>query len=831
MPTPPMTTTATRAAPANALATARAPASGPRARASRVPAPRVHDATAGVGVLLQTTAARRGDDRRLGGSGLRRGGSAPARLPARVRHSSARASASVPRRGVPFASPVPGVGRAVVGLGPMSIALAPRSRRRRRSRAITVSARAGAGALEALEPAANLPTSYFAEDDASASASAEVIMPPPSSKLADVFPYLFRVSVAQRGTALRLGLAVAFMVVQKSTGLAVPILFKHAVDHLTQAAILGNTDALVASSLEAAALALVASGAFKAVSGLATELRSVAFTPVAQAAGRRVALQVFNHVLNLDLSFHLDRRTGALQRIIDRGTRSITMVFRAVVFTFMPTAMELVLVCALLWNAFSWHVVAVVLTTFVAYVGWTVRMTGVSAELRKIANKMDGVTTGKAVDALLNYETVSVFGNVALEAKQYDGLLRSYHEAALGSERASSALNAGQAVILAAGMTGVLACAALGVGRGGAHALGPLTERVGDLVMANGLLLQLWAPLQFLGFFYRELRQSLVDMEAMFEVMSTRSNIKDGSKVLESTSSEEGAPPEEGDEDAKISSEEAKKRNPRRPFGARVSLKNVRFGYGPDRDVVRGVTLDVAPGQSVGVVGPSGSGKSTLLRLLLRAYDVTGGSVEIDGVDVRELKLDSLRGNIAIVPQDTVLFNDTLRHNLRYGRADAAEAEILDAAKNARLDQTLDQMPEGLDTMVGERGVKLSGGEKQRVAIARAFLRSPRLLLADEATSALDTATEVGILASLEDVAEGRTAVFVAHRLSTVKNCDVIVVMERGEIVEKGTHQELMEGKGEGRKSGMYASMWASQQAEIECETKLEEAREQSPAR
>ena len=234
-----------------------------------------------------------------------------------------------------------------------------------------------------------------------------------------------------------------------------------------------------------------------------------------------MALQVFNHVLNLDLSFHLDRRTGALQRIIDRGTRSITMVFRAVVFTFMPTAMELVLVCALLWNAFSWHVVAVVLTTFVAYVGWTVRMTGVSAELRKIANKMDGVTTGKAVDALLNYETVSVFGNVALEAKQYDGLRDRTTRPRAGSERASSALNAGQAVILAAGMTGVLACAALGVGRGGAHALGPLTERVGDLVMANGLLLQLWAPLQFRGFFYRELRQSLVDMEAMFEVMST----------------------------------------------------------------------------------------------------------------------------------------------------------------------------------------------------------------------------------------------------------------------------------------------------------------------
>ena len=268
---------------------------------------------------------------------------------------------------------------------------------------------------------------------------------------------------------------------------------------------------------------------------------------------------MFRHVLNLDLSFHLDRRTGALQRIIDRGTRSITMVFRAVVFTFLPTAVELTLVCALLWRAFSWHVVAFVLATFVAYVEWTVRMTGVSAELRKIANKMDGITTGKAVDALLNYETVSVFGNVKLESAQYGGLLRSYHEAALGSERASSALNAGQAVILAAGMTGVLASAALGVGRGGLEFVGPISERVGDLVMANGLLLQLWAPLQFLGFFYRELRQSLVDMEAMFEVMSTRSNIPDGDETL---------PAKEG--------------------GAAVSLRDVTFGYAARRRCSRG---------------------------------------------------------------------------------------------------------------------------------------------------------------------------------------------------------------------------------------------------
>jgi ABC-type transport system involved in Fe-S cluster assembly fused permease/ATPase subunit len=636
-------------------------------------------------------------------------------------------------------------------------------------------------------------------------------------------PYLYKISVAQPGTALRLAFAVCFMLVQKSTGLAVPILFKTAVDHLTAAAVFSSqADAAgVSAALAAAAMAIVYSGAFKATSGVATELRSVAFTPVAQAAGRRVALQVFNHVLNLDLSFHLNRRTGALQRIIDRGTRSVTMVFRAVVFTFAPTALELTLVCALLWKAFSWHVVAIVLATFVAYVAWTVRMTGYSADLRKIANAMDGETTGKAVDALLNYETVSVFGNVRMESKQYDGLLRAYHEAALGSERASSALNAGQAVILACGMTAVLVTAALGVGRGGLAAVGPVTERVGDLVMANGLLLQLWAPLQFLGFFYRELRQSLVDMEAMFEVMSTVSAVKDGDRELPTSAR------------ASSSASDARSLTGASPevhslTGARVSLRDVRFGYDASREVVKGVSLDIEPGQSVGIVGPSGSGKSTLLRLLLRAYDATEGSVLIDGVDVRDAKLASLRAATAIVPQDTVLFNDTLRHNLRYGRVGATEAEVLEAASAARLDQTLELMPEGLDTMVGERGVKLSGGEKQRVAIARAFLRAPRLLLADEATSALDTATEIGILQSLQEVAQGRTAVFVAHRLSTVRSCDRIVVMENGEIVEQGTHEELMMGRGSGVKSGVYAAMWASQQAEIESEQALAEAKQKS---
>lgn len=688
----------------------------------------------------------------------------------------------------------------------------PDAGRPKHARRVCVAPRAvpPGGGLAVPAPATNLPTSYFSDEktEAQASRNDQDIPPPPSAHLKDVMPYLYKISVAQPGTALRLAFAVLFMLVQKSTGLAVPILFKTAVDHLTAAAVFSSrADAAgVAAALSAAAMAIVYSGAFKATSGVATELRSVAFTPVAQAAGRRVALQVFNHVLNLDLSFHLNRRTGALQRIIDRGTRSVTMVFRAVVFTFAPTALELTLVCGLLWRAFSWHVVAIVLATFVAYVAWTVQMTGYSADLRKIANAMDGETTGKAVDALLNYETVSVFGNVQLESKQYDGLLRSYHEAALGSERASSALNAGQAVILACGMTAVLVTAALGVGRGGLSAVGPVAERVGDLVMANGLLLQLWAPLQFLGFFYRELRQSLVDMEAMFEVMSTRTSVEDGDVDL---------PKNESTKTETVQ-------------GARVSLRDVRFGYDENREVVKGVSLEIEPGQSVGIVGPSGSGKSTLLRLLLRSYDVTGGSVSVDGVDVRDATLASLRDATAIVPQDTVLFNDTLRHNLRYGRVDATEEEVLEAASAARLDKTLALMPDGLDTMVGERGVKLSGGEKQRVAIARAFLRAPRLLLADEATSALDTATEVGILQSLQDVARGRTAIFVAHRLSTVRSCDRIVVMENGKIVEQGTHEALMMGRGEGTKSGVYAAMWASQQAEIESEQALAKAKQKS---
>ena len=576
---------------------------------------------------------------------------------------------------------------------------------------------------------------------------------------------------AQPGTAIRLFVAVFFMIIQKSTGLAVPILFKFAVATSPLAAVASADSNAVAASLRAAAWARR--------QRLQSRLRPRHGTPIrrvhpggASPRGDSVALQVFRHVLNLDLSFHLDRRTGALQRIIDRGTRSITMVFRAVVFTFLPTAVELTLVCALLWRAFSWHVVAFVLATFVAYVGWTVRMTGVSAELRKIANKMDGITTGKAVDALLNYETVSVFGNVKLESAQSTVASQlprggfGFGARFVGAQRGTGGDprrgDDGRARVCGA------RCGTRRAGVRGTH-LGA-RRRSGDgqrvALAALGA-----APV------------SRLLLPRAPPVTGGHGSHVRGDEHAEQHSGRRRDPPRQG--------------RRRRGVSSRRHLRIRRAS-----EVLKGVTLDIKEGQSVGIVGPSGSGKSTLLRLLLRAYDVTGGSVSVDGVDVRELKMDSLRENIAIVPQDTVLFNDTLAHNLRFGRASATDEEVMRAAADARLDDTLAMMPEGLDTMVGERGVKLSGGEKQRGRHCARVGDRRRLLLADEATSASRPATEVGILQSLQEVAEGRTAVFVAHRLSTVRNCDLIVVMQDGRVVERvvarATHDIRRGGNQEG---------------------------------
>ncbi|KAL4440595.1 hypothetical protein ABPG75_003596 [Micractinium tetrahymenae] len=649
---------------------------------------------------------------------------------------------------------------------------------------------------------------------------------------------------------------MVLLLASKAAGLSAPFYFKQAVDALAAG---GST----AAALHAAAFALLLSGGCRVVAGLAKELQGPIFAPVSQDAGRRVAFYTFAHVLGLGLQFHLNRKTGALSRMLERGARSVAMIFRAIVFTFVPTALELAAVCVILARAFHPRVSALVLATFACYAAYTVALTWVAAGIRRRVKELDNEITGKAVDALLNFETVKLFDNGTLEVRQYDTSLTAYQRSVVRLDYAAAALNAGQAFILAAGMTGVMLAAALtpGVVTGAAGAAaGAITA--GDLVMIQGLLLQLWAPLQFLGWFYRELRQSLVDMEDLFTLLRTPSRLPEGGRELPAApladthgadaapapgaslngsgaAQQPGAPSapaaaaaaaeealgerrcsngaastsgSSGNRSAASSSSSAPSRR-----GLRLELRDARFGYGgkEGRQVLKGVSLVAEPGESIAIVGPSGSGKSTMLRLLVRLYDCDEGQVLLNGVDVRELRQDSLRAAVAVVPQDTVLFNDTILHNVAYGQPGASMAAVRAAASAAKLDAAVVRMPAGWGTVVGERGLKLSGGEKQRVAIARAFLRQPRLLICDEATSALDTATERGIQASLRELAAGRTAVFVAHRLSTVQACDRIYVLSDGQVAEQGTHQELMAVR------GLYWEMWNLQLAEQELEGHL----------
>eukprot|EP00850_Spirogloea_muscicola_P006557 SM000031S11566 [mRNA] locus=s31:365488:371156:- [translate_table: standard] len=610
--------------------------------------------------------------------------------------------------------------------------------------------------------------------------------PPADSSIQSVLPYLWALASGDRTLRWRLAVALVLLVLGKTSfghgkrvqaaGLAGPLLFKQGLDGLAQAGSLS----LGQQAVYAAVAALVMSGISKALSALFNEVRYVVFTPVGQATGRRVALQFFEHILAMNVAFHLERKTGGLSRIIDRGKRSVTMIFRAVVFTFIPTAVELALVCGLLAKQISPAFAGVVLLTFVAYVAWTIALTKAAAASRKEVNRLDNLTTGKVVDALLNYETVvqgrdlthavptltlwlwSQFNNEQLEAEQYDDLLRSYQQASVEAEYISAKLNGGQALILALGVATVMAMAGMRVAKG--------IMTAGDLVLANGLILQLSVPLQFLGFLYRDLRQSLVDMDAMFTILRTKSALCDGDVELEPSGR-----------------------------GAKLRAYNVEFGYTPARQVLKGVSFVAEPGQSIAVVGPSGSGKSTIVKLLLRLYDPQAGTVYLDNHEIRSLTMASLRSAVAVVPQDTVLFNDTIAANIQYGRPSATDEEVEQAAKQAKLYDAIKGMPDGFETMVGERGLKLSGGEKQR---------APRLLICDEATSALDSPTEAAILNSLKELAKGRTCLFVAHRLSTIMHCDKIIVMEAGVVVEQGTHRELL------ARSGTYAHMWTMQEAE-----------------
>ncbi|KAG0582977.1 hypothetical protein M758_3G101900 [Ceratodon purpureus] len=585
---------------------------------------------------------------------------------------------------------------------------------------------------------------------------------PSEATLAKVLPYLWRLASSDTTLRWRLGVALILLVASKAAGLAGPILFKQAMDELAQSPLRVAKPALVA---------LVCAALSKAVSSALNETRYIIFAPLGQITGRRVGVQLLDHILRLDLTFHLERKTGALSRILDRAQRSVVNIFRAVVFTFVPTFVELILVCGLLATQVSGTIAAIVALTFAAYVTWTVHITSRAAESRKEVNKLENLATGKAVDALLNYETVVQFNNQSLEVEQYNKLLQGYQSASLQAERLSAALNAGQAIILSIGIAAVMALAGLKVARG--------LSTVGDLVLANGLILQLSGPLQFLGFLYRDLRQSLVDLESLFTILSTQPLLKDGTVELEHVGR-----------------------------GAKVRARDLRFSYTSSREVLLGVNLRADPGESIALVGASGSGKSTIVKLLLRLYDPDSGSLFLDDHDLRSLSQDSLRSAVAVVPQDTILFNDTIMYNIAYGRPNATQEQVIQAAKQARLHDAVLRMPDGYLTMVGERGLKLSGGEKQRVAIARAFLKSPRLLICDEATSALDSGTEAAILKSLKELAAGRTCVFVAHRLSTIMHCDRILVMDAGVVVEEGTHQELV------AKGGRYAHMWALQESE-----------------
>lgn len=597
------------------------------------------------------------------------------------------------------------------------------------------------------------------------SAPLPVGVPGKNASLMEMLPFLFKLVGQDRRLWLRFAAAIGAVVISKACSLASPLLFKQAVDAL---AIDGA--GVPALGLKTAVSALLLAGALTSVGSVANELRSVLFTPVAQAAGRRVSMRTFEHVLQLDPAFHLDRSTGAMSRVLDRGARATATIFRAVLFTFVPTAVEFVLVCWLLARTVSWQLAGAVVATFATYIAYTIALTQRSVEIRKEVNRLDNLVSGKTVDALLNVDTVTTFTNEAIEGRAVNLLQRQFAEASVRAEYAQATLNGGQGVIVCLGLAAVLCIAAIKCAQGQATP--------GDVVLVNGLMLQLWAPLSFLGWFYRNLRQAMVDMENLFAILRERPTLRSGTLPLPAAATS----------------------------GAGVELRDVHFRYRDSIPVLRGVDLIAKPGESVAIVGPSGSGKSTLTKLLLRQYDAESGSVRVDGLDVTQVAPRALREAVGLVPQDAVLFNATLRYNVQYGRPEADDEEVRKAIAAASLGPLIESLPEGLDTMVGERGLKLSGGEKQRVAVARAILRRPRLLLCDEATAALDTATEAAVSASLKRAGRGRTVLLVAHRLSTVMHCDRIYVLERGRVVESGTHDELVHKPG-----GTYRAMWALQ--------------------
>src|SRR5437588_11422889 len=601
-------------------------------------------------------------------------------------------------------------------------------------------------------------------------------LPEPQEKLAEglralkgLGPYLWpRDSIELR---VRVVLAMALLIAGKLVNITVPLFYKEAVDALSGTGTAAAAIAVPVGVILAYGLARVMSQGFN-------ELRNGVFAKVGQRAVRRIALAAFRHIHSLSLRFHLERRTGGLARAVERGIAGIEFLLSFMLFNVVPTLFEVAIVCAILWRLYNWAFAAVTLAAIVTYIAFTFLVTDWRVRFRREMNERKSEANTKAVDSLLNYETVKYFANETHEADRYDRALRAYERAAVKSETTLALLNVGQGVIIASGLIGVMILAGQGV------AAGQMT--VGDFVLVNTYLLQLYMPLNFLGMVYRNIKQSLTDLEQLMGLLKIPPEIED----------RPGAP-------ALIA-----------PRGA-VAFRHVDFDYDPRRRILGNVDFVVPSGGSVAIVGPSGAGKSTIARLLFRFYDVTDGAIEIDGQDIREVTQDSLRRAIGVVPQDTVLFNDTIYYNIAYGRPGASRAEIEAAARRAHIHDFIAGLPDGYETVVGERGLKLSGGEKQRVAIARVVLKAPKILIFDEATSALDTKTEREIQASLAEVSAGRTTLVIAHRLSTIIDADEILVLDGGRIVERGHHRELL------ARGGLYAAMWARQQEAAEREAAL----------
>ncbi|MEL6766085.1 MAG: ABC transporter ATP-binding protein/permease [Pseudomonadota bacterium] len=564
---------------------------------------------------------------------------------------------------------------------------------------------------------------------------------------------------------LRVIASLTFLVLAKVSTLTTPFFFGWAVDGI-------GPEGTAALAWAPAAL-VAAYVTVRVLSSALQQLRDMVFARVGQHALRSLALRTFQHIHALSLSYHLSRRTGELSRVTERGIKAIDFLLRYLVFSIVPLTVELIIVAVIFWTMFGFWYFAALMMTVGAYVAFTLKVTEWRLKIRIKMNAEDQDAHQKAVDSLLNYETVKYFNAESRESARYDKAMAGYQVMAEKTAISLGLLNTGQAVIIGAGLFSVMALAASEVQAG--------TLSVGDFVAVNAFLIQITVPLNFLGTVYREIRQSLIDMSEMYVLLDTSPGLVDGADA-----------------------------RPLSVAKGRVAFRCVAFGYGPDRQVLKGVDFEVPGGGTLAIVGPSGAGKSTIGRLLFRFYDPTDGTVEIDGQDLRKVTQSSLRAAIGVVPQDTVLFNDSIAYNIAYGAEGASRADVVEAAKAARIHDFIMELPEGYDTPVGERGLKLSGGEKQRVAIARTILKDPPILLLDEATSALDTGTEREIQAELKRLGQGRTVMMIAHRLSTVVDADEIVVLEAGRVVERGRHDALL------AEGGRYAEMWASQEAEAE---------------